>query len=140
MCTFERYPYFLEDAHVRVVREQLLLNTGPADMELTAYCFMHDHLHALVEGKSERADARKWIDGFRRRSGFHYRRLFRARLWQEGYFDRVLRREESTVAVVAYVLANPVRGGLCATAGEYRYSGSSRYSVDDLAAAVQWRP
>jgi hypothetical protein len=33
-----------------------------------------------------------------------------------------------------------VRVGLCKTAVEYSYSGSSRYSLDEIATFVQWRP
>jgi hypothetical protein len=55
-----------------------------------------------------------------------------------GYFDRVLRREEATLAVVRYVLLNPVRAGLCVEPSEYPLLGSSQYAVSELAAASEW--
>lgn len=51
-----------------------------------------------------------------------------------------LRKEDRTVDVVSYIVANPVRRGLCRTVCEYPYSGSSRYELADLVNAVQWKP
>ncbi len=41
-----------------------------------------------------------------------------------GHYDRVLRKEEATAAVVQYVLANPVRAGLAQSIGEWPFCGS----------------
>jgi REP-associated tyrosine transposase len=79
-------------------------------------------------------------DRFQRRAGLAFRRLDAGRLWQEGHFDHSLRSDEATIDVVAYILNNPVRAGLCKSPGEYPFSGSSRYSVEDIVDAMQWRP
>jgi REP element-mobilizing transposase RayT len=42
-------------------------------------------------------------------------------VWQEESFDHVLRSSESLDAKIAYILENPVRGGLVRTPGEYRW-------------------
>lgn len=49
--------------------------------------------------------------------GYHARRHGVA--WQEGYFDHRLRREESYPEKAAYIRANPVVKGLCATEGDW---------------------
>ena len=41
-----------------------------------------------------------------------YRRFTGESLWQDGYFDRVLRRDDDSTVVVRYMLENPVRAGL----------------------------
>jgi len=66
--------------------------------------------------------------------------LQRARLWQEGYYDRVLRDSEQTFEVAKYIAGNPVRAGLCDDVRKYRHTGSTRYSLEELAENVQWRP
>jgi len=101
---------------------------------------MPDNFHALVEGIDADANVRTSCDRFRQRSGYEWRRLHKTRLWQEGYFDRILREEQPTLAVAGYIVANPVRGGLCEDATKYPYSGSSRYSLEELAEAVQLSP
>lgn len=42
-------------------------------------------------------------------------------LWQAGYHDRALRREEDLRSVARYVVANPVRAGLVSRVGEYSH-------------------
>ena len=68
----------------------------------------------------------------RQRSGHRYRRQFGSRIWQEGYYDRVLREEDDTLEIARYIAANPVRAGLCQDTREYPYLGSSCYSLDVL--------
>jgi putative transposase len=140
MCTFQRRQYFTSADNVDLVRQQLLLTAQEFDVEIVAYCFMTDHLHVLVAGSAEYSDARRCASLFRRRTGYDFRRLHGRRLWQEGYFDRVLREQDATFDVVSYILANPVRAGLCDDAVSYPYSGSSRYSLEEIATSVAWRP
>ena len=80
------------------------------------------------------------MEYFRRTSAFHFRREQGKRLWQEGYFDRVLRDEDATLDVVSYIVLNPVKAGLCADAGAYALLGSSRYELSELLAATEWNP
>ena len=119
------------------MREQLLTAACRYGVEVIAYCFMPDHLHALLTGRSESGDAGKAMAVFRRQSGFHYKRRCSRRLWQDGYFDRVLRKEEQTAVVVRYLLANPVRAGLVDDPGTYEHSGASDYTLAELLRFVE---
>jgi hypothetical protein len=40
-------------------------------------------------------------------------------VWQTGYHDHALRREEDIVQVSRYVVANPLRAGLVELLGDY---------------------
>ena len=132
MCTFQRATVFSQAQHATTSRDQLLLTARAYDVEVLAYCFMPDHLHALLEGLSDRADTARCLAMFRQRSGYQYRQRTSRRLWQEGYFDRLLRCDDSVRAVVSYIVGNPVRAGLCEGAADYPYSGSTRYTVEQL--------
>src|SRR5207248_7568715 len=134
MCTFQRRRYFDDASLVTLVRTHLLQAMDKRDGETTAYCFMPDHLHALTIGASDGFNARHSADVFRRQSAYFFRRAGHGRLWQEGYYDRVLRAEEATPAVVRYIVENPVRAGLCHEAAAYPFSGSSKYSLQELIA------
>jgi REP element-mobilizing transposase RayT len=94
----------------------------------------------LVEGKSEQANARKFAGVFRQASGFHFRACGGARLWQEGFYDHVVRDEDATIAVARYIVLNPVRAGLCADASTYSLTGSTRYELAQLLTAADWYP
>jgi len=73
MCAFKRKLHFADLATGERSRTQLLETAAGWDVEVIAYCFIPDHLHLLVEGKSERPDARKFAHVFRQTSGFHFR-------------------------------------------------------------------
>ncbi|MBZ5558292.1 MAG: transposase [Acidobacteriia bacterium] len=140
MCTFDRLPYFTSPSAVEATHGELLRTAAAYDVEVIAYCFMPDHLHALFHGAGAATHLEKCAAMFRQRSGHAHRRHSRMRLWQEGYHDRILRDEESTFDVVSYIVGNPVRAGLCSDVRLYPYAGSSRYSLEELAVFVQWRP
>jgi putative transposase len=88
-----------------------------------AYCFMPDHLHLVVEGKTEAADLKRFVKAWKQKTGFEYSERCGNRLWQVGFFDHVLRSDESTERHVDYVLGNPVRAGLARTIDEYPFAG-----------------
>ena len=84
---------------------------------------MPDHLHLIAEGTDDSSDLRAFVSTFKQRSGFEHSRRTKETLWQVGYHDRVLRRDEDLMKVVAYVLNNPVRAGLVKQPEDYRWSG-----------------
>ena len=71
---------------------------------------MPDHLHALVRPLANR-DARitQYSAGLKR---FVRRETKAAWKWQDGVFDRLLRRDESAESKWIYMRENPVRAGL----------------------------
>jgi putative transposase len=73
MCTFERRKTFTDAAVVEETRQQLLRTAAMYDVEVIAYCFMPDHLHAVISGPTVKADLLKFMAMFRQRSGFAYR-------------------------------------------------------------------
>jgi REP-associated tyrosine transposase len=98
---------------------------------------MPDHLHALFEGRSSDSNVAAMLSLFRQRTGYRYRESAGNRLWQEGYFDRELRQDDDSLAIARYIIGNPVRGGRCRSVNDYPYSGSSRYSLDELIGSMQ---
>jgi len=82
---------------------------------------MPDHLHLLVEGQTADADFRAFMRFLRRRTAIEYRRLTLLKLWQDGYYERVLRKDDATPAVISYILDNPVRAGLVENATDYPF-------------------
>jgi putative transposase len=94
---------------------------------------MPDHVHLLAEGKTPESDLRPFMSSFKQKSGFTFSNVRGARLWQDGYYDRVLRRDEDTLTVVRYILENAVRAGLVSRFSDYPYSGSDRYTLEELA-------
>jgi putative transposase len=107
-----RRPAFRHATAVERARSQMLRTAAEHDMAVLAYIFMPDHLHLLIEGRSDAANLRAFATRFRSRTAIALQSRPGVPFWQDGYHDRVLRREESTPAVIAYILNNPVRAGL----------------------------
>ena len=80
-----------------------------------AYSLMPDHLHTLVKGQDAAADLRQFIKLWKQSTGFEWKNRTGVRLWQEGYFDHVLRPEEGDLFVIGYIAMNPVDAGLALT-------------------------
>jgi REP-associated tyrosine transposase len=88
------------------------------------YTIMPDHIHLFAAFTREEIPLSKWMKSLKnslskvlRESGAD------APHWQKGFFDHVMRSEESYIEKMAYVRQNPVRAGLVKHAEEWPYQG-----------------
>jgi REP element-mobilizing transposase RayT len=89
------------------------------------YLFMPDHLHLFVALDERRILLPSWMKSLKNTLSKSMRRQhIPAPHWQKGYFDHVLRSEESYARKWAYVRENPVRAGLARTWIDWPYSGA----------------
>jgi len=140
VCTFRRRRWFdREDCATEAIAE-LLRTSKDYGFAVLTYCLMPDHLHCLVEGLRADSNCVRWIAMFKQRSAFRHARSHRERLWQEGYFERVLRPDDDCIGIAAYIIANPIRAGLCHAVADYPHIGSDCYTIEQLTEAIQMRP
>jgi len=92
---------------------------------LIAFCVMPDHLHLIVRGLDAESCLVRFVRGFKQASGHRMRRYHGIRLWQEGFFDHVLRNEAAVERHVKYILENPVRAGLVDALEAWAYSDAN---------------
>jgi putative transposase len=120
-CAFERQKVFASENAVTCVMQQFLRTAAERDFEVLAYTFMPDHLHLLVQGRTDDADLRRFCKAARQRATVA---LNRGRtLWQDGFFEHTLRADEDVEIVAMYIAANPVRAGLVEDASMWPHSG-----------------
>jgi putative transposase len=131
-CTRGRHRAFSLTDAVTLSLFQIRRTAIETSFEIPAYCFMPDHLHLLVEGTCLAADLQRFARLAKQRSGAAYALQLGRPLWQEGYFDRVLRTDDELEPLVKYLLENPVRAGIVRHPAEYPHLGSDRYTLDDL--------
>jgi putative transposase len=117
--TRDREPIFQDFPSGRVVVNQFRCAQDQGFANSLAWVVMPDHFHWLIElrqgslgglvqrTKSLTTKAVKLSTG---RS---------VSIWQRGFHDRALRREEDLVKVARYVVANPLRAGLVERLGDY---------------------
>ena len=132
ICTHKRREYFLDPDTVELVTVQFLRTSDTEDVAILAYCLMPDHFHAVVASKAPTADLARFVRLAKQKPGFLFSSRHQQKLWQESYFDRTLRSDESLPEVIGYVINNPIRAGLARSAEDYPYWGSGVYSRDEL--------
>jgi REP element-mobilizing transposase RayT len=120
-CTLDRHEAFVRDEPALAVRSEILRTSTACDFEEIALVLMPDHVHALFEGRTDAAAFIPFMTLLRQRAAVAYRRLVRRPLWQDGYHEHVLRDEERTRTVAAYIIGNPIRKQLVARVDEYPY-------------------
>ena len=97
----------------------------------------------LVAGQSDNSLLKPFVHRYKQATGYDWkhRRGQHTRLWQEGFYDRVLRDKDPTEGVIRYILENPVRAGLVDDPRAYPLIGAANYDVDELIlTAMWWRP
>src|SRR6185437_15946071 len=112
ICCRERRPFFAREELARALARVLRDTCAKHGFDVHAYCFMPDHFHSLLVGNSPSADLPVAVRNFKGAAAACARRFKVSRLWQKGFYDHVIRNEESLNRVAWYILMNPVRGGL----------------------------
>lgn len=131
--THSREKYFCNKTIVHQTVEILGDVSCEMDFDVIAYCFMPDHLHLVLTGKSQQSNLQKYISKFKQKSGFLFSCQYKGRkLWAISYHDRVLRKEEAIKNVALYTFRNPVEAGLVEKSIDYPFLGSFVYSIDEL--------
>jgi putative transposase len=132
LCTDQRRHVFVDEAHVTLVQAQILRAAREIRFEISAYCFMPDHLHMIASAHEETSDAKAFISRSKQYSGYYFKREYGARLWQRYGYERVIRDDDELALTVGYIVGNPVRAGLVREPAEYRFVGSERYTLTEL--------
>ena len=132
ICTRNRRYVFTNDVIVETTVRHFRHVACEERFAILAYCLMPDHAHLLVEGQTIESSLRRWIKRAKQHSGAAYALAHGVALWQEGYYERVLRNDTDAREVARYILWNPVRAGLSPTPMAYPYQGSDAWTVDDL--------
>jgi REP element-mobilizing transposase RayT len=124
-ATWQRKPLFHDHALGRIVVQAMRFQEIEHRIESLAFVVMPDHLHWLLalQHKTELSDVMKSVKAYSaRRIGGILREIGEAgagRIWQDGFHDHALRKEESLIDVARYIVANPVRAGLVREVGDY---------------------
>jgi len=114
-------PLFTDLRFARAVIQQLRLSEQEGTCQSLAWVLMPDHLHWLVELRQ--GSLSSLMRAFKSRSSCALFRVGvdRQRVWQPGFHDRALRRDDNVKAAARYIIANPIRAGLVQRAGEYSH-------------------
>jgi putative transposase len=121
-CTLHRVKIEqLEVAHAAFTKYAL---RGRDDFNIAVgrYVIMPDHIHLFVQGDLQ-FRLETWVGGLKRAISVSLGRTTSLLLWQPGFFDHLLRSDESYAGKWEYVRQNPVRHGLVSRAEDWPYQG-----------------
>jgi REP element-mobilizing transposase RayT len=124
-CTFGRKRAFVDGAVVSRVVAVIVRTGTDRQFGVLAYTCMPDHLHLLVQARGEEISLPAFAKLVRQRTAMEARRASIAPIWQEGYYERTLRRDEDVLTVARYIANNPVRAGLIADAADWPFTGGT---------------
>lgn len=122
VCSRDRRPILTEDETVRVMQEEWAATRERHGWLVGRYVIMPDHVHFFC---CERADgAERSLSRFMNQwKAWTSKRAGATSLWQRGFFDHLMRSDESYAEKWSYVRDNPVRMGLVKRAEEWPHSG-----------------
>ena len=123
-CTDQRHRLFVNESCVALVRTQILRAAREKRFEISASCFMPDHVHLIATGCDESSEAKAFIKLSKQEYGQH--------LWQRYGYERVIRDDAELALSIGYIVANPVRAGLASHPAEYPFLGSEVYTLAEL--------
>ena len=115
----ERRPVFTDWRIGRLLVEQMRATDEAGLVVSLAWVVMPDHLHWLVDLK--RGSLAQLMCRVKSRSCRSVNLMSGSQggLWQRGYYDRALRRDEDLKAAARYIVMNPLRAGLVQRLGDY---------------------
>ena len=119
--THLRQPIFSDINTGRVVVHEIMRSVKFGDTDTLAFVVMPDHFHWMFSLTGDRklssvVGAVK-VYSAKRINEMHSR--VRRQIWQRGFHDHALRRDEDVMCVARYIVANPLRAGLVKKAGDY---------------------
>lgn len=118
----EREMVFVDHDLAHQVADLLRTRCAALGANLFAYCLMPDHLHLLLQ-----VDERGLVDIVRdfksRSTRLWWQHNGNGPLWQRSFYDRGIRTSRDFERAAAYVLSNPVRGGLVENGEDYPLLG-----------------
>jgi putative transposase len=110
-ATYHREPIFTDLYIGRCFVRALMGENFSA--ETLAYVLMPDHFHWLLQ-LQEKADLDISVARVKSVSAHMINKYIgrKGQVWQSGFYDHALRKEEDVVHVARYIVANPLRAGL----------------------------
>ena len=119
-CTRNREPLFASLALGRRVVQALMCEESRGNVSTLAFVVMPDHLHWLVRLETD-IELSASVRVVKSNSARNISRLVRCKrkIWQRGFYDRAVRKDEDLLGIARYILANPLRAGIAGSVRNY---------------------
>lgn len=137
-CLDPRRPSFHEAKVIDPLVEILGICCHKHSVSVPIFCFMPDHAHIILMGKTLTSDTMACMIDFKRETGLWLKENAAHITWQESFYDHILRPSEDWKKQVFYVLQNPLRAGLVQDMWTYPFTGSIGHDLLELVNDLSW--
>lgn len=126
--------YFDRCGLANVIQNEFDFRIKQGGIVLYCYCIMPDHIHFFLSFRPDyERTLSAWIKDFKRFTAKMCKDKFGVKqLWQENYYDHIVRSDESLVDIGEYIIQNPVRKGTVNVWEEYPYSKICYESIEKV--------
>ena len=133
IVTFNRNKIIIEN--IDLLHRTISSIQNKTSFEVIAHVYLHDHIHILVDAREN--DLPRIIQSLKMSFGTHYRirnNMSSGRVWQNRYWDHIIRDQNDLNNHLNYIHYNPVKHGLVKNPFDWKYSSihdyKEYYSVD----------
>ena len=128
ICTKDRNDYFKDDVFNRTIIQCLNQEKQRTNFIIYVFCLMPNHIHLLVSPSGDGTSISRFIGGFKSKTTrLAWNFGIKGKLWQQRFYDHILRKKEDLRSIGEYILNNPVRKNLVTNWQDYKYSGYIDY-------------
>jgi putative transposase len=114
IVTKSRLPVFSSFVTARIAVKCLHDSNIMKHAQTLAFVVMPDHVHWLIQ-MTDDGNLSEMTRLYKAKVSL----LLQQRIWQRGFHDHALRNGEEMRDIARYIVANPLRAGLCKSIGEY---------------------
>ena len=131
----DRKPVFAHDDDFRVYLDNLTEQIERLEIGVIAYCLMTNHVHLLLQPEHDGHDLSLLMRVLAGRQTRYVNRLEQrtGTLWEGRFKCSLVDSIEYLLACCRYIELNPVRAGIVATAGNYRWSSYRQRTTSQVA-------
>jgi putative transposase len=128
----DRKKLLKDDTICSIILEDLEFYRRKYGFQLHGYVIMQDHLHLLLSAK-ENGNISNIMHDFKSHTAQGINKVLNRNgaLWQEGFYDHVIRDQRDLQRRLDYIHKNPLSSGLVEDVSDYRFSSFRNYYLED---------
>ena len=129
VCTADRAKVLAYDRVVEVLLTEWEGSLTHRGWAIGSYCVMPDHVHFFCTDAEHKIPLRIFIGKWKEWTSKRMQNILGVKggIWQPGFFDHLLRSDESYSEKWDYVWRNPVRAELVSDPDDWSFSGFVHY-------------